>query len=213
MLDPHWVFLGSALSLFGSLRYARATLVGSARPNRVTWTLWAAAPLIGFFAQLDGGVGLPSVQTLGAGISPLIVLAASFLSRHGAVRITAFDLACGAISVAALAVWLGLGQAALAVLFAVLADGAASIPTLRKAWRDPHSENVLFYLLVGAGSVITLLTITDWHPASWMFAGYILVLAASMTTVIAVRRARPRGGRSRTRGGRLRSARPHRVRS
>ena len=99
------------------------------------------------------------------------------------------------------------------MLFAVLADGAASIPTVRKAWRDPHSENALFYLLVGAGSVITLLTITDWRPASWMFAGYILVLAVSMTTVIAVRRARSQGARSRTRDGRRRSARRPRVRS
>lgn len=188
MLDPNWVFLGSVLSLFGSIHYARATMAGRARPNRVTWTLWAAAPLIGFFAQLDEGVGLPAVQTLGAGVSPLIVLAASFLSRHGAVRITGFDLACGGISVAALAAWLGLGHASLAVLFAVLADGAAAIPTIRKAWRRPHTENALFYVLIGIGATITLLTITDWRPASWMFAGYILALTVSMATIITTRR-------------------------
>lgn len=188
MLDPHWVFLGSALSLFGSIHYARATLAGRATPNRVTWSLWAAAPLIGFFAQLDGGIGLPSVQTLGAGISPLIVLVASFLSHHGALRVTAFDLACGATAVVALGAWLGLGHTGLAVLFVVLADAAAAIPTVRKAWRNPHSEHALFYPLIGIGAVITLLTITDWQPASWLFAGYVLALAATMATIIATRR-------------------------
>lgn len=188
MLDPHWVFLGSALSLLGCVSYARATIAGRARPNRVTWSLWAAAPLIGFLAQLDGGIGLPSVQTLGAGISPLIVLAASFLSRHGAVRITPFDLACGSIAVVALAAWLGLGHTGAAVLFVVLADGTAAIPTIRKAWRDPHSEKALFYPLVGLNSIVTMLTIRDWQPASWMFSVYMLVLAVVMIAILAVRR-------------------------
>ncbi|WP_198587298.1 hypothetical protein [Glycomyces xiaoerkulensis] len=204
MLDPNWVFLSAGLGLLGSLRYAHATLTGRAYPNRVTWVLWAAAPLIGFFAQLDEGVGLTSVQTLAAGVNPLIVVAASFISRHGAVRITGFDLVCGAISVAALAVWLGLGQAPLAVLFAALADGSGGVPTLRKAWRDPHSENAFFYGLVVVAATITLLTVDDWRPASWMFAGYLLTLGLLFTTVIAGRRLALRGA------GRLAPAEPPR---
>ncbi|RCG16813.1 hypothetical protein DTL70_28210 [Streptomyces diacarni] len=54
MLDPHWVFVSAVLGLSGSVRYAFSTMRGTARPNVVTWSLWAAAPLIGFFAQLDG---------------------------------------------------------------------------------------------------------------------------------------------------------------
>ena len=30
----------------------------------LAWSLWAAAPLIGFSAQLDAGVGLPAVMTM-----------------------------------------------------------------------------------------------------------------------------------------------------
>ncbi|QVQ53753.1 hypothetical protein J4H86_08565 [Spiractinospora alimapuensis] len=188
MLDPNWVFLGAALGLVGSLRYAWATLRGHARPNRVTWFLWAAAPLIGFLAQLDDGIGPPAILTLGAGVGPLVVLAASFLSRHGAVAVTGFDLACGAIAAAALVVWLGLGSAPLGVLFAVGADAAGAIPTVRKAWRDPHSENALFFVFIAAGAGLTLLTITEWEPAAWAFAAYMLTLSLLLTTAIVLRR-------------------------
>ncbi|APU20006.1 hypothetical protein [Actinoalloteichus sp. GBA129-24] len=68
MLDPHWVFAGAVLGLVGSVRYAFAITRGRVRPNLVTWSLWAAAPLIGFFAQLDSDVGLPAVMTLAAGV-------------------------------------------------------------------------------------------------------------------------------------------------
>lgn len=51
MLDPGWVFFGAALGLAGSVRYAVAVAVGQARPHLVTWTLWAAVPLIALLAQ------------------------------------------------------------------------------------------------------------------------------------------------------------------
>jgi hypothetical protein len=58
----------------------------------------------------------------------------------------------------------------------VAADAAAALPTIRKAWHDPDSEDVLFYVLVGTGATITLLTIRSWGPSGWAFAGYMLAL-------------------------------------
>ncbi|MFD0905314.1 hypothetical protein [Actinomadura sediminis] len=192
MLDPHFVFLAAAIGLTGSVRYAIATVRGSTRPNRVTWSLWAAAPLIGFFAQLDGGVGLPSVTTLSAGLGPLIVLLASFANRRSTARVGAFDLACGAVAVMALIVWVGLDRAPVAVVFAVLADGVGAVPTIRKAWGDPESENAGFYALVGVNSTITLLTIDRWTLDTWVFPGYMLAICLTLLAIIGLRRPRVR---------------------
>lgn len=199
MLDPHWVFLSATLGLVGSARYAFATWRGQARPNLVTWSLWAAAPLIGFSAQLDAGVGLPAVPTLAAGLGPLAVVASGALARHHLARLGVFDMVCGAVAVVALGVWLGLGRAPLAVLFAVAADGAAALPTIGKAWRDPDSENLLFYVLVGLGATITLLTLSSWEPASWAFAAYMLALCVLLVGIVSGRRRarRPLGSRER----------------
>jgi hypothetical protein len=151
--------------------------------------LWAAAPLIGFFAQLDAHVGLPAVQTLAAGLGPLAVVVAVAITRHSLARIGLFDVVCAVI---ALAVWLGLGQAPLAVVFAVAADGAAALPTIAKAWRDPDSENLLFYVLIGMGATITLLTVSSWDPASWAFAAYMLVLCVVVSSIVITRRRKQR---------------------
>ena len=188
MLDPNWVFLSAALGLFGSLRYAAATVAGRVQPNLVTWSLWAAAPLIAFAAQLDAGVGLPAVPTLSAGLGPLIVVVASLASPGRRARLGPFDLACGATAVVALAVWLGLGQAPVAVFIAVAADGVAALPTILKAWRDPWSEQATFYGVIGVGAVITLLTIRSWEPAAWAFAAYILALTVLVCVVLVARR-------------------------
>ena len=104
MLDPSWVYLSAALGLVGSTRYAIATITGTARPNLVTWVLWAVAPLIGFFAQLSAGVGLPAVLTLAAGLGPLIVVVPAVVTRHSHSAIGPFDLLRAAIAGAALVV-------------------------------------------------------------------------------------------------------------
>lgn len=188
MLDPHWVFLGAALGLLGSIRYAAATARGEARPNLVTWSLWAAAPLVGFLAQLDSGVGLPAVMTLAAGLGPTVVVATAVFAGHHRARVGLFDLACAATAATALGVWLVLGRAPSAVLYAVAADAVAALPTLAKAWRDPDSENLLFYVLVALGAAITLMTITSSRPHAWAFAVYQLVVCMLLVGVVAIRR-------------------------
>lgn len=188
MLDPEWVFVGAALGLAGSVRYAVAIVAGRVHPNLVTWSLWAAAPLIGFSAQLDSGVGLPAVMTLAAGLGPLLVIVTSVVCRDHRARLGSFDVGCGVVAVAALAVWLGLGDAPLAVLFAVAADAIAALPTVAKAWRRPDSENAVFYVLVAVGASITLMTIPSWELHVWAFAAYQLVICLFLVVLLKARR-------------------------
>ena len=187
MLDPAFVFVGAAIGLAGAIQYAIATLRGRVAPNRVTWALWAAAPLIGFFAQLDSGVGLTAVLTLSVGVGPLLVLVSSFFGRASPPRITGFDILCGAISIAALIVWLLLDQPVLAVVFAVLADGAGAVPTLRKAWRHPRSESSPMYLCTAANGTIALLTVQTWTVENWVFPAYIAALGVTLAAIVILR--------------------------
>lgn len=187
MFPAELVFLGAALSLAGSLRYVQLTLRGRTRPNRVTWFLWAAAPLIGFAAQLDGGVGLPAVLTLSIGIGPALIFLSSFVNRDAYWQVTRFDLGCGAVSVLALVVWLSLEDPTTAVVVAMLADLVAGVPTIRKAWREPGTEAPAPFLLAGGNGAIALATLDTWEVASWVFPVYIVVLGWGVTAVLVTR--------------------------
>ena len=52
------------------------------------------------------------------------------------------------------------------MLVAVLADLVAGVPTLRKAWSHPETENATVFVLSGLNGVITLLTIDTWTPST-----------------------------------------------
>lgn len=177
MIDPHFVLLGMALSLAGSLSYCRAMLRGRARPNRVSWMLWALAPLVAFAAELSEGVGLPSVLTLSVGVGPLCVFLCSFAVRAGRWRIGGLDIACGLLSLCAIALWAVTGRGTTAIALSIGADALAAVPTIRKALLAPDTEHALPYLAGVANATITLFTIRHWSFSSAGFPVYILLIA------------------------------------
>ena len=175
MIDPRFAILGALIVLSGNAAYARDTVRGNTQPNRVSWSLWALAPMIAFAAQVVQGVGLNAVLTLAVGFGPLLVVAASFLDPKAYARVTPFDVGCGVLSLLALGAWAVTGRGNLAILLSILADFLAAIPTIRKAYSAPHTEHAVAFLSGVVGATITLLTIKpeDWGFASVAFPAYI----------------------------------------
>jgi hypothetical protein len=184
VIPPQFVLVAAAINLFGCAAYVNDTLRGRSYPNRVTWFLWSLAPLIAFAAEVQQGVGWTSVMTFMVGFSPLMVLVASFIGRHAYLRITRFDLACGSLSIVALLAWRITGEGNVAILFSLLADLLAAVPTLRKAYLQPHTETALAFLCSGISAVITILTITDWSFAVAAFPLYIVVMSTLLYSLV-----------------------------
>src|ERR1700760_635417 len=116
MIDPRFAIVGALIIIAGNAAYARDTVRGNTQPNRVTWMLWAFAPLIAFAAEVSQGVGLNAVLALTVGLGPLMVVVASFLDPKAYARVTPFDAACGVLSLVALVVWAGTGRGNVAIL-------------------------------------------------------------------------------------------------
>src|SRR3989344_2108506 len=106
MLDERFIFLGVAINLIGILSYLRSTLRGETKPNKVTWLLWAIAPMIALSAQLKQGVGLVALPTFMAGFNPALIFLASFVNKKAQWKIGKLDIACGILSVIGLILWL-----------------------------------------------------------------------------------------------------------
>ncbi len=184
MLDSHFVLLGAAFSIAGGGSYIISTLRGKTRPNRVTFALWALAPLVAFAAEIGKGVGLQSLMTFMVGFMPLMVLIASLANNKARWKLTTFDYTCGLLSLVGLALWLVTREGNMAILFSIIADGLAALPTIVKAYRHPETENWLGF---GGGAVnagITLLTIKHWTFANYGFPLYILIVCLAISGLV-----------------------------
>jgi hypothetical protein len=184
VIDVHFVILGALISFTGGINYLVHTLRGKTSPNRVTWLMWALAPLIAFSAEIRSGVGLIALTTFMAGFMPLLIFIATFIGRHAVWELTRFDLTCGALSLVGLGLWLLSGEGTVAIVFSIVADGLAAIPTLRKSYTHPASESWFGFATAATNAGITLLTITVWSFANYGFPLYLLLLCVTLTVLI-----------------------------
>jgi hypothetical protein len=177
MLNVHFVILGSVFGLLGSAFYIRDTVRGLTHPNRVTWLLWGAAPMLAFAVEQQAGVGLRSLMTFTVGFSPLLVFAASFVNRNAVWSISRLDYICGTLSVGGTIAWLLTRQGLIAIAAAIIADALAGLPTVVKSWKAPQTESASAYLGALANATITLLTIDHFTADVAAFPAYIVLVA------------------------------------
>lgn len=174
----HWLVLLSALiSCFGGYAYVRDTLKGTTKPNRVSWGLWALAPLIGTGAALAAGADIwVTIRTFLAGFLPLIVFLASFWNSRSYWKLSVFDMVCGVLSLSAVVVWLAIGIPKYAIPMAALGDFFAALPTIIKAWKYPDTETGVTYATSLISVLLVLPSIHIWNLENSSFQIYLLVV-------------------------------------
>jgi hypothetical protein len=176
MLNENFVIVGVVIGAIGSLSYLIDTIKGKVKPNKVSFFLWAAAPLIAFAAEIQKGVGIQSLMTFSVGFLPLTIFVASFFNKKSEWKLRRFDLVCGAFSVVGLIFWLITKEGNVAITFSIMADGLAALPTITKSYSFPETESGWPYLTGAISAALTLLTITDWSFAHYGFPVYILIV-------------------------------------
>jgi len=184
MINENFVILGVIIAFLGGLKYVFETIKGNTKPNKVTWFLWALAPLIAFAAELKQGVGIQSWMTFVVGFTPLLVFLASFINKQAYWKLTRFDLICGALALLGLLLWYVTRVSNIAILFSILADGLAAVPTIVKSYRYSETEDYFVYLASAISAGLTLLTITTWNFATFGFPIYILTICLILFTLI-----------------------------
>ncbi|SHN46393.1 hypothetical protein [Cryptosporangium aurantiacum] len=192
MIDPYFVFVALLFNILGTSVYVRKALQGRVKPHLVTWTLWAIVPYIAFVAQLSEGVHLPAFITLVAGVNPTLTLLVSMRSRSAHWRTSRSDFVCGVFAALGVVCWGVFADARYAIVFAILADALAAIPTFEKSFTNPESESWIQYACLAISSLIVLASLDTWSFAGYGWAAYLALLGAGLAATILVRGRRLR---------------------
>ena len=175
-MTTYIVIFGALIQLVGSIHYLKETIAGRTKPNRVTWLMWSLAPMIGTAAAVSDGVTLATLPVFMAGFGPFLVFVASFVNKKSYWKLKSFDYWCGLFSVLALLLWYITKNPNIAIIFAILSDGAAAIPTLFKSWKNPETETASPYLATMVASATSFLVIDTWNFSEWAFPAYLVII-------------------------------------
>ena len=184
MINQNFVILGAIIAAAGSLSYLIDTLKGKVKPNRVSFLLWSLAPLIAFFAEIKQDVGIQALMTFVVGFLPLTIFIASFVNKKAEWKLTGFDLMCGALSIVGLVLWYITKSGDIAIIFSILADGLAALPTVVKSFNYPETESAWPYFASTISGILTLLTIKVWNLANIGFPLYIILITLVIFSLV-----------------------------
>ncbi len=170
------VFLGMAISLVGVISYIKDMLQGKAKPNRVSWLMWSIAPLIATFAALSTGVTLAVIPVFMSGFGPLLVFTVSLFKKDAYWKLTKFDFFCGALSLLALILWYITKNPIIAIVFSILSDLLAAVPTIKKAWNHPESESSMAFIAGILSAATSFFAIKELGFTSLAFPIYLILV-------------------------------------
>ncbi len=182
------VFVGAFIHLLGISDYIKDTVKGKTKPNRITWLLWAIAPLIGAFASITNGFSLALIPVFSVGLATLLVFIASFSNKNAYWELKKFDYICGLFAILALLLWTITNNPINAIVLAIFSDIFAGIPTLIKIWKSPKTETLSPYITGVIGSITALFAIKLWAFNEIAFPIYLIIIQTLYLTVFIFRK-------------------------
>ena len=167
--------IAALLAVIQVIPYVLSILKGETKPSRASYGIWAIIHIIEVTAYVTKWLFLILA------INALIIFALSF--KYGMGGFNKFDLACLALAGLAIVLWVVTDNPTIAVYLAVLAGSIGFLPTVKKSYSQPWTENTLSWCIYLAATLLNACALTTLAPvialpplASLFFASIVVIL-------------------------------------
>jgi hypothetical protein len=184
-----FAIIAAILAFVGNISYLKDVLKGRVHPHPYTWFIWSIVSMTTFFGGLAKGAGIGALPTgIAEGFTIIIFLfSLKYLFKGKAGHIRIIDNYFLAIALLGLIPWALTKDPTVSVIIVVLIDIIAFIPTLRKTWSSPKTEQPLLYEMNVARHVLTLFSLGAYNIAT-MFHSIAMICTNTIMTYFIRRR-------------------------
>lgn len=160
--------IASILAVIGNLSYLRDILAEKVKPHPYTWFVWSIVSMTTFLGGLAKGAGIGALPTgIAEGFTIIIfIFSLKYLFRGTAGHIRKIDNYFLAVALVGLIPWAITHDPTISVVIMVLIDIVAFVPTLKKTWSSPGTENPLLYEMNVTRHILTLFSLQMYNVAT-----------------------------------------------
>ena len=183
--------LAGLLSLAAFVPYIIAIVKGATKPNRATWWIWTTNGLILLASYYASGAESTVWVAVGYFVGSL--LTAVLALRYGEGGWSSFDRSCLLGAVSGLLFWWMFNSSIVALVTTLFVDFAGALPTIRKAYRAPETEDRVAWALFISGNTVNLFAVEAWSFAIAVYPVYMFLASGTIAALV----LRPRLGTNR----------------
>jgi hypothetical protein len=186
-MDSKIIFAGvsSIVGIACFIPYIRDIFRDKTKPHIYTWFIWATLQAIVAAAMWSSGAGVAIASSVIGAVLCGFIFALSF--NYGTKNITRFDTLCLFGALVALAAYLLFHDPLLSVIAATLTDIIGTLPTVRKAYKEPHTETASTHILSGVSSAFALAAIANFTPTTSLYLFAVTILDTSCGVLVWIR--------------------------
>lgn len=179
MLQIWLVIIASVLALIGNIPYLINIIKGKTKPHPYTWLIWSIVSCVVFFGQLSKGAGIGAIPTAISEFFTIIIFLLSL--KYGFKNPPKTDKYFLIFALLSLIPWILTKDPTISVIIVVCIDLIAFIPTLRKTYNNPASENALLYGTNSSRHFLTLFALSSFNIATMLHS---LVMIMTNTLMV-----------------------------
>ncbi len=166
--------------------YIKDTLNRSTHPHIYTWLIWTILQVTGVIAMYNSGAGMGALSlAIGALFCGIVCLLSI---KYGTKNITLFDTICLIGALVSIVVYIFLHQPLLSVILISIIDFMGFLPTLRKAYHEPHSETLSMFILFVLSGVFSMLAMQEYSLTTMFYPCTLMLINTIGSGMIWMRR-------------------------
>jgi hypothetical protein len=173
---------GSIFTVCCFIPYIITTLQGKTKPNRATWWVWGINGSVLCLGNLAVDADYTMLPLIFAVVAQLCIAILSI--KYGEGGWNRFDRRCLIASSISFILWRILTYDIIAIIFPILIDILAALPTLKKSYYEPETEDLLTYILYTVGGFFTVLAIQAWSFEIAITPLYVFLINAIIVGVL-----------------------------
>lgn len=170
------------ISVIAFLPYVISVIRGRTRPSLATWLIWTVVGSVLCASHWASGgrasIWVPVSYALGPLVTSLLAL------RYGDRGWTRFERGCLAVAALSLVVWAISGNPLLALCMNIFIDFMGALPTMRKSWSDPGSEDRLSWGMFAAGNALNLFAVSPWTFSGAIYPVYLFFMTLIINSLL-----------------------------
>jgi len=178
-----------SLNIIGTIPYVRSIYRGKTKPHLFSNIIWLVVTAIAFLGQVTKDAG-PGAWTTGvATLTTLYILILAI--KYGTKDVTRLDYVFLVLGLASIIPWILTDDPTISIVMATLVDVCGFIPTMRKTWNDPLSEDLLAWVINFIRHGISMLAIRNLVLATLFYPLALFVMNIIMLCIMLRKRIKP----------------------
>jgi hypothetical protein len=176
--------IAGVVGVLAYIPYVRDILKRTTKPERASWIIWSLEYAALFAAQAAKGA-TDSLWLIGLQLLGVLVIAALSI-RYGFGGFGKGKIVLLGCAILALIAWHFTNNASLAIIILVGIEMAAIVPTLIKTYRNPETETLSTWAIIGVAGLLALPAVASselilyLYPASLVVINFGVVVAAKL---------------------------------